>query len=510
MKIRWLVALALAAALASPVSLAAQQDDAASGQTSEEQEKAEKERRKREEKAEKKEAKEAKESQELLDEIQSDVDALASEMTSRLYPDNFLQDYVNEIGQRLVPRSAAPDRAVSFRVVDDARPNAFALADGRVFVTSGLLVFVRNEAQLAMALAHEAGHVIENHSIEQLKESRSFKRRALPGLLGALGGAVVGGIVKGGKGAAVGATAGLAAGAIYSVVALNRYGRKQEDESDLIGARLMIAQGYDPAEGAALFDLLAERFPDKDRFADLLWAQHSRNVERAAHVRALIGGELASSYNAQKSAGKLTEGTGQLDFFLSRMYREVAIQLMEQFDRYDLARGILERVVEYRARDPRALWAMGRVYKLLGRSAADRARALDYLQRAAQADERNLHPYVYRDLSLMQARLATSAGENMAPAVESMKQYVTLWIERNHAEPPDIEEMYDYLLAFGDAQWLAPPADALVARRQPAGASPYAPRSAGGLDKTDAARAMLGEQKKPKSKAAAIPKPPHP
>jgi hypothetical protein len=485
--------MALAIALASPAFLGAQETDAT---VTKQDDKAEKERHKREEKADKKDSKEAREAQELMDEIQADVDAFASGMTSRLYPDNFLQDYVNEIGQRLVPRSAVSDQFFSFRVVDDATPNAYALPDGRIFVNSGLLVFVRNEAQLAMALAHEAGHVIEQHQIESIKEARSFKRRALPGILGSVGGALVGGLIKGKEGAATGAAVGLAGGVLYSTVAFNRYNRKQEDEADLIGARLMIGQEYDPAQGAAFFQLLAERFPENDRFKELLWAQHSRNVDRAAHIRALLDGELASTYNAQKAAGKLAEGSGQLNFFLSRMYREVAITLMEKFDRYDLARGILERVVEYRARDPRALWAMGRVYKLLGRTPADRARALDFLQRAALADERNLHPYVYRDLSLMQARLATASGENMATAIESMKRYVTLWIDRTRSEPPDLDEMYDYLLAFGDAQWIAPKVDTLIARAQPTGASPYAARAGmAGIDKTDTARAMVGQQK---------------
>jgi hypothetical protein len=491
MKPRWFVLSFLVLVLAVPFPAPAQE-----AQQTQEDEQAEKERRKKEEKSEKKDAKEARESQELMDEIQADVDSFASGLAAQLYPDNFLQDYVNEVGQRLVPRSAVADQLFSFRVVDDPLPNAYALPDGRIFVNSGLLVFVRNEAQLSMALAHEAGHVLEQHQVESIKEARSFKRRALPGLIGAVGGAVVGGLFKGKEGAAVGAAVGAAGGVLYSSVALNRYNRKQEDEADLIGARLMIGQGYDPAQGAALFQLLAERFPDKDRFKDLLWAQHSRNVDRAAHVRALIDGELATTYNAQKAAGKLAEGSGQLDFFLSRMYREVAIALMERYDRYDLAKGILERVVEYRARDPRALWAMGRVYKLVGRTPADKATALDYLQRAAQADERNLHPYVYRDLGLMQARLATASGENMAPAVESMKRYVTLWIERNGHEPPDLDEMYDYLLAFGDAQWTAPRPDTLVARDQPAGASPYAARSGpASVGKTATARALAGQEK---------------
>jgi outer membrane lipoprotein SlyB len=497
MKIRWfgLMVLILALALPAP-AVRAQTTGNPDEKQAEKEDKAEKERRKQEEKAAKKDEKDSKEAKELMEEMQADVDATALAFTSHLYPDKFLQDYVNEIGQRLVPRSAVPGLLFSFRVVDDPTPNAYALPDGRIFVNGGLLVFVRNEAQLAMVLAHEAGHVVEQHQIESIKEARSFKKRALPGILGAIGGAVVGGIIKGGEGAAVGAAVGLAGGVLYSTIALNQYNKRQEDEADTIGTRLMLAQGYDPTQGSALFQLLADRFPEKDRFAELLWAQHSRNVDRVAKIRALIDGDLSFTYNAERSAGKLSEGSGQLDFFLSRMYRDVAIRLMDVYDRYDVAKEVLERVVEYRARDPRALCAMGRVYKLVGRTAEDRAKALDYLQRAAQADERGLYPEVYRELGLMQARLATASGANMGPAIESMKRYITLWIERKGSEPDDLDEMYDYLLAFGDAQWTAPRLDALVARMGPPaeGARP----APGNLAKSDTARALL-PTKKPKS-----------
>jgi hypothetical protein len=497
MKIRWfaLLAVALALVFAAPAARAQGGDE----KQSEKDDKAEKERRKQEEKAAKKDEKEAKENKELMDEVQADVDATALEATRHLYPDKFLQDYVNEIGQRLVPRSAVPGVLFSFRVVDEATPNAFALPDGRIFVNGGLLVFVRNEAQLAMVLAHEAGHVVEQHGIESLKEARSFKKRVLPGLLGAVGGAVVGGLIKGKEGAAVGAAVGLAGGVLYSAITLNQYNKRQEDEADTIGARLMLAQGYDPAQGAAFFQRLADRFPDKDRFADLLWAKHSRNLDRVAKIRALIDGDLSATYNADRTAGKLSEGSGQLDFFLSRMYRDVAIRLMDDFDRFDISKEILERVVEYRVRDPRALCAMGRVYKLVGRTPEDRAKALEFLQRAAQADERNLYPEVYRELGLMQARLATAKGADMEPAIESMKLYVTRWIERHATEPEDLPEMYDYLLAFGDAKWTAPKVDILVARSAAPveGARP----GAGNLAKTDTARALLATRK-PKGQAS--------
>jgi predicted Zn-dependent protease len=490
--------------LLSAPGMPAQEQDA-SGPVPEEvsekkESKAEKERRKKEEKAAQKEAKEAKEAKELLDEIQSDMDEFAKGLIARRYLDSFLQEYVNEMGQNLVPTDAPEGVLFSFRVVADPSPNAYALADGRVFVNAGLLTFVKNEAQLAMVLGHEIGHVVERHTIEAIKESRSVKKKLLPSLLGAAAGAIVGGMFKGKEGAAVGAAAGAVGGALYSAVAMNSYNRKQEDEADTIGARLMLARSYDAAEGVAFFQRLADRFGDKDQFSAFLWANHSRNVDRVKHIRALLDGEMSGAYNARRSEGKLTIGTGQLNLYMSRMYRDVAIALMDHLDRYDLAKELLDSIIEYRARDPRALWAIGRVYKMVGRTPEDKARALEYLQRAAQTDERNLHPYVYRDVGLMQARLANATEGSMAPAIESLKKYVRGTIDKDGIYPPDIEEMYDYLLIFGDSQWTAPKMESVMMRASVPGASPHLKPL--GPNATEAAKAMIPGPP-PKKKAAA-------
>jgi Zn-dependent protease with chaperone function len=426
------------------------------------EDKAEKERRKREEKALEKQLKEAQEKQSILDEIQPDIDQKVMELRDRLYRDRFLQDYINEVGQSLVPKETPSGVLFIFRVEHNPMPEAFAFPDGRIYVTSGLLSFVESEAELGVVLGHEIGHVLENHTIEAIRESRSVKRRLLPGLLGGAAGAILGGVVKGKEGAAIGAAAGAAAGLAMSAIDFKRYGRKQEDEADTIGVRLALTRGYDAKEGVTSFERLADRFGDKDPLSNFLYAKHSRNVDRVRNIRALLDGDLATVYNERLAGGELSLGTGQLQLFSSRMVRDVAVFYMEEMDRYDIAKGLLGRIADYRMRDPKTLWALGRLYKGVGRTAEERARALDYLQRAALLDERNRYPEIWRDLGLMQARMAEEG--QMAPAIESLKKYVVGFEQRYVAEPADLDEMYDYLLIFGDSKWLAPPMESQVLR----------------------------------------------
>lgn len=80
-----------------------------------------------------------------------------------------LQGYVNQVGNRLLPehvQEAQMDGGeinYRFYVIDDPVPNAFAFPNGMIFVHTGLLDIMENEAQLAVVLGHEIAHVTHEH-----------------------------------------------------------------------------------------------------------------------------------------------------------------------------------------------------------------------------------------------------------------------------------------------------------------------------------------------------------
>ncbi len=88
----------------------------------------------------------------------------------KLYNDRAVRDYVNQVGQKLVPFSDRSDIPYTFQVVDMNAVNAFATMGGYVYVTTGLLKAADNEAQLASVLGHEMGHIAARHSVEQMRQ----------------------------------------------------------------------------------------------------------------------------------------------------------------------------------------------------------------------------------------------------------------------------------------------------------------------------------------------------
>jgi predicted Zn-dependent protease len=88
----------------------------------------------------------------------------------KLYENRAVNQYVDRIGQRLVPFSDRANIPYTFQVVQDESINAFATMGGYVYVTTGLIRAADNEAQLASVVAHEIAHISERHAIEQMRQ----------------------------------------------------------------------------------------------------------------------------------------------------------------------------------------------------------------------------------------------------------------------------------------------------------------------------------------------------
>jgi predicted Zn-dependent protease len=94
--------------------------------------------------------------------------------SSGLNRDPVLEEYLTDMVHRLLPagtREAGVSPSV--HVLINPALNAFAYPTGAIYVHSGLLARLENEAQLATVLAHELGHIVQRHAIRHLREERN-------------------------------------------------------------------------------------------------------------------------------------------------------------------------------------------------------------------------------------------------------------------------------------------------------------------------------------------------
>jgi len=77
--------------------------------------------------------------------------------------------YLNNVGTLINEHSELYYYPAKFFIVKDERPAAYATPIGMIFITNGLLNFVKNEAELACLLGHELSHVIHKHGYKEIK-----------------------------------------------------------------------------------------------------------------------------------------------------------------------------------------------------------------------------------------------------------------------------------------------------------------------------------------------------
>ena len=165
--------------------------------------------------------------------------------------DPALTAYVERVADEVLQTSAYTDpntpveiRNTPFyvRILDSPVVNAFALPGGYIYVTRGLLAYLENEAQLAVVLGHEFGHVLGRHSSEQAA-------RAQLGQFGVLGAAILGGVLGGGQVAEGILNYGGAGAQLLQL----KYGRGAEREADQAGVAYAEFAGYDASQAARFF-----------------------------------------------------------------------------------------------------------------------------------------------------------------------------------------------------------------------------------------------------------------
>ncbi len=85
--------------------------------------------------------------------------------------DDQLQAYVNRVGYWLVQHSSRKSLPWHFVVLNNPAANAFAAPGGYVFITTGMMDNIHNEAELAGVLAHEIAHVSDKHYLHALESN---------------------------------------------------------------------------------------------------------------------------------------------------------------------------------------------------------------------------------------------------------------------------------------------------------------------------------------------------
>lgn len=170
----------------------------------------------------------------------------------------------------------------SFKIVKATEVNAFSLAGGPIYFTTGLLEYVQSDHELAAVMAHELAHVLHHHLVHLVNRQAKAEQKMLWVMLatllaGAAGSPDVGNVMLGAQ--------------LYTIAKQYGYGREAEKDADKTGIQYLLRSKYSPVGMLTFMKRLAR---DENRRPPVemgIFQSHPYTKERAD----AISGHLADA-----------------------------------------------------------------------------------------------------------------------------------------------------------------------------------------------------------------------
>lgn len=301
-----------------------------------------------------------------------------------------VEEYLERIVARLHPDPVPGGARFRVRVLADPTLNAFAMPDGAIYVHTGLMANVENEAQLATVLAHELVHTLHRHG---LKGTRQMKNQT----------AVLATIGAGAAGAGLAGSVVQLLGTVGTLASITGYSRDLERDADTEGFRKLVAAGYDPRESPKVFRVLLLETARAKAKAPYFFSTHPRLQERIASYEQLI---------QALPPAQLTGRVGLED------YTAVALPVLAvnaesalRIGDFDAAREQAERFLQSRPADPQVAYVLAEAHRKRD-AKDDAAKAVQLLRDLARAHPEFPDTYRSLGLALMRQNARLEAARN--------------------------------------------------------------------------------------------------
>jgi predicted Zn-dependent protease len=190
------------------------------------------------------------------------------------YDDPKLEALIGKTVDRLVAASERPDQAYKVTILNSGAVNAFALPNGQLYVTRGLIALACDTSELSSVLSHEMAHVLARHAATREDQARQAAANATRAI------------------AEVGSDTDITALALAKTkLTMATFSRAQEVDADRIGVGIAANAHFDPY-GAARFltamernaELKAGKTSADPRVQDFL-SSHPATPERVANAQ---------------------------------------------------------------------------------------------------------------------------------------------------------------------------------------------------------------------------------
>lgn len=193
------------------------------------------------------------------------------EARSKMCKDSVINGYVNWVGQKIAKVCDRHDITYHYKVIESDELNAFSLPGGWVYIYTGLLKHLKNEADLAFVLGHETGHIVGRHAIRRLQLIYGINLLLSIALNGKELTPLESEVLK----------------VLYQIV-VSGYSRKEEFEADAMGAYYEGKAGWNPVASVETIEILDKLMKFKPSGITELFMDHPTNKKRIENLERWI------------------------------------------------------------------------------------------------------------------------------------------------------------------------------------------------------------------------------
>lgn len=186
-----------------------------------------------------------------------------------------INDYLNQLGYKLVANSNEPGQDFEFFAINDHAINAFALPGGFVGVNSGLILVAQSESELASVMAHEISHVTQHHLARMIAGQKVDSLATIAAVAVAILAA------RSNPDVSMAAITGAGASSIQRQLTFTR---EHEQEADRIGLNILQKSGFDVRAMPTFFERLQRGTRLLDNNAPYWMRTHPITSERIADI----------------------------------------------------------------------------------------------------------------------------------------------------------------------------------------------------------------------------------
>jgi predicted Zn-dependent protease len=307
----------------------------------------------------------------------SEKEEAVLEASGFLYEDHDLERYLNDLVERLYRPTIQYQAVPTVKVIKDPHLDAFVFPNGRIYINTGILARLDNEAQLAFLLAHEIIHYSHRHAFrafggfnQEQNGSESQPPGGSPwGRLGELLSRL---------------------GTSLTMAVMTGYSQSLETEADAEGLALVSKAGYDPREAIRFFEHLKHELDTENLEESLFFGVHPRISKRIENC------EIDLERNRQRK----NKGLLNKEVFLEKTRGAVLFNafLDLKAGRYETARRGAKKYLALKNDDARVYYLLGEILRQQSQTVAVK-NMKGFYEKAISIDP--IYPEPYRAIGLI-------------------------------------------------------------------------------------------------------------